>query len=151
RTFDLALYARMAWGLVHGEAWDPIVGGNFLGGHLPFVLAPLGLLGVVLGTVPVLLVAQSLAIALAAWPLAQLGARRLGRAGGIAAAAIWLLYPNLGHVATYEVHPGTLAVWPLCCAIDACDRKRPCALAWLCAATVACRASLALQTFVLGL
>ena len=77
RTFDLALYARLAWGLVHGQAWDPIVGGSFLGGHLPFVLLPLGAARRALGTVPVLLVAQSVALALAAWPLSLIGARRL--------------------------------------------------------------------------
>jgi uncharacterized membrane protein len=151
RTFDLALYARMTWGLAHGQAWDPIVGGNFLGGHVPFALVPLALLGRWLGAVPVLLVSQSLTVALAAWPVSQFGARRLGAAGGVAAGLAWLLYPNLGHVATYEFHPGTLAVLPLCWALDAFDREQPRALVLLCLAVVACRVSLALQTFVLGL
>jgi uncharacterized membrane protein len=150
-TFDLALYARMTWGLAHGQAWDPIVGGNFFGGHVPFVLVPLALLSRWLGTVPVLLVSQSLAVALAAWPVSQLGARKLGAAGGVAAALAWLLYPNLGHVATYEFHPGTVAVLPLCWALDAFDRQRPRALALLCLAVVACRVSLALQTCMLAL
>jgi hypothetical protein len=49
------------------------------------------------------------------------------------------------------MHPGTLAVWPLCAAFDAFDRQRPVALCLLCAAAVACRASLSLQTIMLGL
>lgn len=150
-TFDLALYTRMAWGLAHAQAWDPIVGGNFLGGHVPFVLVPLGFLGRLVDLVPVLLVTQSLAVALAAWPVARIGARRLGRAGGVVTALAWLLYPNLGHVTTYEFHPGTLALLPLCYALDAFDRGQPRALALSCLASVACRVSLALQTFVLGL
>ena len=52
-----------------------------------------------------LLAAQSLALALAAWPLSLIGARRFGPRGGVAAALAYLLYPNLGHVATYEFHP----------------------------------------------
>src|SRR3977135_4188011 len=60
-TFDLALYARMAWGLAHNQAWDPIVGGSFLGGHLPLVLAPLGWLGRLVPLVPLLLITQSCA------------------------------------------------------------------------------------------
>jgi uncharacterized membrane protein len=151
RTFDLALYGRMAWGLTHGEAWDPIVGGHFLGGHVPLVMVPLAWIGRLLGTVPVLLLTQSLAVALAAWPLSRIAERRMGPAAGFAAALAFLLYPNLGHVATYEMHPGTLAVWPLCAALDALDRQRPVALCLLCAAAVACRASLSLQTIMLGL
>lgn len=150
RTFDLALYARMAWGLVRGDGSDPIVGGSFLGAHVAWVLYPLGLLGELFGTVRVLLVAQAFALAVAAWPLARLGHRRAGFIGAMAATFAWLLYPNLFHVATYEFHPGTLAVWPLCAALDAFDRRQPRALAWCCAAMVACRASLALVTVFVG-
>lgn len=153
QTFDLALYARLAWGLVHGEPWDPIANGL---GHLPFVLLPLGGLGALFGTVPTLLAAQSLALALAAWPLSLIGARRFGPTGGVAAAIAYLLYPNLGHVATYEFHPGNIAMLPLAYALATLDEpqapphRQTRALVWLCVAVVACRASLALQTAVIG-
>ena len=150
QTFDLALYARLAWGVAHGELSDPIGGGHFFGGHLSLVLLPLGLLGRVFGTVPVLLIAQSLCVALAALPIAALAMRRLGTPAGVVAAISFLFYPNLGHVTTYEFHPGNLAVLPLCYALDALDRQSPRALLWLCVAVVACRASLALQTLMLG-
>ncbi|MFI5308302.1 MAG: DUF2079 domain-containing protein [Polyangiales bacterium] len=151
RTYDLALYARVAWGLAHFDAWDPIVGGGPFGGHSSFVLLPLGALGALLGTVPVLLVAQAIAIALSAWPIALIGSRRLGVIGGPLAACAFLLYPNLGHVASYEFHPGTLAILPLCWAMHALDREQPRALAACCAAALACRASIAPQTLMLGL
>jgi uncharacterized membrane protein len=151
RTFDLALYARMAWGLMHVEAWDPIVGGNFVGGHASLVLLPLGVLGWMFGAVPVLIAVQSAAVALAAWPVARIGARRFGPAGGFAAGLAFLLYPNLGHTTTFEFHPGTVAVLPLCWALDALDRKQAKQLLWWCVAVVSCRASLALQTLMLGL
>jgi hypothetical protein len=155
QTFDLALYARLAWGLVHAEPWDPIVGGNFLGGHMPWVLLPLGALGALLGTVPVLLVAQSLCVALAALPIARAATRRLGPPAGVVAALAFLLYPNLGHVATYEFHPGTLAILPLACALEVLDRPAeraaPRELALWCALALACRVSLALQTVLIGL
>jgi uncharacterized membrane protein len=150
-TFDLALYARMAWGLAHNQAWDPVVGGSFLGGHLALVLAPLGWLGWLIPLVPLLLIAQSCAVALAAWPLSRFAARHLGSAGAVLAALVWLLYPNLAHVASYEFHPGTLGLLPLCCALDRFDRAQPRGLALFCLAAVACRASLALQTCALGL
>jgi uncharacterized membrane protein len=150
-TFDLALYTRMAWGLARGQTADPIAGGDFWSSHAAFVLWPLGWLGRWIGDTPsVLLWTQSAAIALAAWPVARFATRRLGAAGGAAAAFAFLLYPNLGHVAAYEFHPGSLALVPLCAALDAFDRERPRALLLWCVAAIACRASLSLQTAMLG-
>src|SRR5689334_3275795 len=85
-TFDLAEYARLAWGMVHGQAWDSIMGGNVLGGHMPWVLAPLGALGALwsalwgdeLGTAKVLLVAQAGALAFSGYPIFRIAARWLG-------------------------------------------------------------------------
>jgi hypothetical protein len=67
RTYDLALYARMAWGLAHGEPWVTVVGAHAAILHSAWILWPLGLLGRFLGTVPVLLVSQVLAVAGATW------------------------------------------------------------------------------------
>lgn len=149
-TFDLAEYARLAWGLAHGSFWDPIVDTPFWGGHLSFVLAPLGLLGRLFGTVRVLLAAQALCMALTALPLARIGARRLGPHGALVAAAAYLLHPNLGHVASYEFHPGNLALLPLSFALDALDRRAPRALCGWALAIVLCRADLSLVTLMLG-
>lgn len=142
RTFDLALYARIAWGLAHGDGWSPISRASALGCHLSPVLLPLGLLGRVLGTVPVLLAAQSLCIALMLFPLARIGARRLGTRGVWLAGAAWLLYPNLFHVGTYEFHPGTLALLPMCWAFDALDRGNLKQLGWCALGALACREEL---------
>lgn len=143
-TFDLAFYARMAWGLSRGDTWDPIVGANVLGLHLSPVLAPLGLLGRLFGTAQVLLVAQAAAIAAAAWPLARIGARRWGDAGALLGAIAWLAYPNLGHVAAYEAHPGTLAVLPLAWLADGIDRKCARTIVLSSIAVLACREDLGL-------
>ena len=150
RTFDLALYARQAWGLVHGDYWDPIVDSHFLGTHVALVLWPLGLVGQRFGMVPVLIVAQALAFALAALPLAQIGARRFGDRGALLAAGAWLLYPNLGHVASYEFHPGSLGMLPLAFALDALDRGRAGVFALSCLGLLLCRADFALLGVLLG-
>src|SRR4051812_2935916 len=42
RTFDLALYTRMAWGLARLDLWAPIIDAPLLGCHLSPVLLPLG-------------------------------------------------------------------------------------------------------------
>lgn len=150
RTYDLALYARQAWGLAHGDLWDPIVGAHFLGTHVAVVLWPLGLLGKSFGVVHVLLIAQAVGFGLATLPLAQIGARRFGDVGALSAATAWLLYPNISQVASYEFHPGSLGVWPLALALDAFDRRWRVGFVLCCAALLACRADFALLTLVFG-
>ena len=150
RTYDLALYAREAWGLAHGDLWDPMLGAHFLGTHVAVVLWPLGLLGRLFGTVPVLLFAQALALGLATLPLSQIGARRFGDIGGLIAALLWLLYPNIAHVASYEFHPGSLAVLPLALALDALDRRAGWALVFSVLGMLTCRADLAVLVSMLG-
>ncbi|HEY2732984.1 MAG TPA: DUF2079 domain-containing protein, partial [Polyangiales bacterium] len=151
RTYDLALYARQAWGLAHGQLWDPIVGAHFLGTHVALVLWPLGQLGDRFGTVRVLLIAQALAFGLATLPLSRIGARRFGDAGALCTAMAWLLYPNLSHVASYEFHPGSLGVLPLAFALDALDRPRAISFFVACLALLACRADFAFLTALLAL
>jgi uncharacterized membrane protein len=151
RTFDLALYARMAWGFAHGDLWAPIVGAPALGCHLSPVLLPLGLLGRLLGTVPVLLSAQALAIALTLFPMARIGARRLGTRGMWLGVVAWALYPNLFHVGTYEFHPGTLAVLPMAWAFDALDRAKLEQLGWCLLGVLVCREDLGAFCIVLTL
>ncbi len=149
RTFDLALYARVAWGFAHGDAWSSVLNTHALGAHVSPVLLPLGLLGRLAsalgardGQVWVLLCAQAACVALALWPFARIAARRAGLRGIWLAAAAWLLYPNLGHVTTYEFHPGTLAVLPMAWAYDALDRGKLGALGWACLGVLACREDL---------
>src|SRR5687767_2086370 len=104
RTFDLAEYARLAWGLVHGQPWDPIMGGNVLGGHMPWVLAPLGaigaavsaLLGDGLGTAKTLIVAQAWALAFSGYPLFRIATRWIGGSSAVMVLLAYLAYPTLG-------------------------------------------------------
>ncbi|NOY92839.1 MAG: DUF2079 domain-containing protein [Deltaproteobacteria bacterium] len=151
QTFDLAMYSRMAWGLAHGNLWDPILSANDLGLHLSPVLLPFGLVGRLVDPAVVLLVGQALFVALAAWPLARIGARRLGTAGAILGAVSLLLYPNLLHVATYEAHPGTLALLPLAWSLDAADRGDARAFAFACLGVMCCREDLAMPLALLAI
>jgi len=150
RSFDLAFYARLAWGLARGRTYEPLVGAHVFGLHLSPVLVPLGLLGAAFGTVRVLLVAQALAVAATAWPLARIGARRFGDLGALAGAGALLLHPNLAPVVSEAFHPGTLAVLPLAWAIDALDRRDPRAFVASVVGVLACREDLAIATAVLG-
>ncbi|HEX6240709.1 MAG TPA: DUF2079 domain-containing protein [Polyangiales bacterium] len=160
RTFDLALYARIAWGIAHGDLTTRVLATTPLGTHLSLVLAPLGLAGRALSalglggsapTVHVLLVAQAACAALCVFPLARIGARHLGRRGALLAVLGWLLYPNVFHVATYEFHPGTLALLPICWAFDALERGHVRHLSLCCAGMLACREDFGAMAIVFAL
>ncbi len=151
RTFDLALYARIAWGLARGDLWSPVLNTHAFGSHLAPVLWPLGLLGRLFGTVPVLLFAQALCIALTVFPIARVGARRLGNRGVWLGVAAYLLYPNLFHAGTYEFHPGTLAVLPMAWSFDALDRANLKALVGAVAGVLCCREDLGAFCLLLAL
>lgn len=150
-TFDLAFYARLTWGIGHGDYYNPLVGAKLWGLHLSWVLLPLGLLARFVATVPLLLVVQAAAVAAAGIPLARVAARRVGHPlAADAALAVWLLYPAVGSVASYEFHPSALALLPLALSLDYLDRRllRPGLVAL--AAAVACREDVALIAALLG-
>lgn len=144
RTFDLAFYTRMAWGGVRADFWMPIVDAHILGLHLSPILLPLGLLGIVIGTVNALLLAQALSAFGAAVCLARLGHRRMGSLGAWLGVFALLLHPNLGHVLTYEVHPGTLALFPLAWAAERLEARDGRGVFFACIAMLLCREDLAL-------
>lgn len=151
RTFDLGFYGRLAWGLAAFDGWDPIQHTHVLGLHVSPVLVPLGWLGRLFGTIPVLLTAQVLAVAGAAVVLGRLGARRLGPVGHLAGPIAFLAHPNLSHVTTYEFHPGTLAVLPLAWALERLDAGDARGVARGAVGLLLCREDLALVALMLAL
>ena len=151
RTFDLAFYGRLSWGLAVFDGWDPLQHANVLGLHLSLILIPLGWLGRVFGTVPVLLTAQVAAVAGAALLLGRLAHRHLGRLGWLVGPLVFLGYPNISHVVSYEWHPGTMAVLPLAWALERLDASDRRGVVWASLGVLACREDLALVTALLGL
>ncbi|MEM9067617.1 MAG: DUF2079 domain-containing protein [Myxococcota bacterium] len=150
QTFDLAFYSRMAWGLSAGDVWDPFLNAHVLGLHVSPVLVPLGWLGHLLGTPMVLLAAQAAAAVGAASLLGRFGERRLGQSGWMLGVTALLAHPNLGHVVTYEAHPGTLALLPLAGAIERLDAKDRRGFLIACVGILACREDLALSVVLLA-
>jgi hypothetical protein len=106
----------------------------------------LGLLGTLVGTAPLLIVTQAAALAAATFPLARIGAHHLGPRGAAVGAIAWLLYPNLGHVAGYEVHPGAMAALPLAWMAWSIDRENVRGLVLGALGVLTCREDLALVT-----
>lgn len=151
-TFDLAFYTRLVWGAGHGDLWNPLVNAPLWGLHLSLVLIPLGLLGRLASVVPLLLVVQAASVAAAGIPLARIASRRIGHpAAPYVALLVYLLFPTVGSIASYEFHPSSLALLPLCIALDFFDQRR--AVAGVVALFVAtlCREDVALCAALTGL
>ncbi len=151
-TFDLAFYARMVWGAGHWDLANPLVGAPLWGLHLSLVLLPLGFFSRFVPVVPLLLIVQAVCVGAAAIPLARLAFRRIGHtSAAFAAALVYLLYPTVGSIATYEFHPSSLALLPLALALDWLDQRevRKGAVALLLAAL--CREDVALVCGLVGL
>ena len=151
RTFDLGFYGRLAWGLAVFDTWDPIQNAHVLGLHVSPVLIPLGWLGRILGTIPVLLTAQVAAVAGAALVLGRLATRHVGPLGHLIGPIAFLAHPNLSHVTTYEFHPGTLAVLPLAWALERLDAGDSKGVARGAIGLLLCREDLALVALMLAL
>ncbi len=156
RNFDLAFYARLSWGEAHRDAWEPIVDASVYGLHFVWLFEAVTWLGELIGHVRMLILIQSLAISLSAFPLARMASRIFtplgcGPLAAYVAALAFLLHPNLSHVATNDVHPGTLALLPLAWLVDALHRKSAHGLVWSSIGVLLCREDLAITVALFGL
>ncbi len=124
-TFDLAFYARIVWGLGHGDRYQPLTNSDLWGLHASPILYVLGTLGRALPIIPLMLVVQAASVCAAGIPLSRIAARRVGHphAADVTIVA-WLLYPTVASLATYEFHPSALALFPLAQAVDWLDRRQ---------------------------
>jgi uncharacterized membrane protein len=153
RTFDLAFYVRIVWGLGRGDLWVPLSGASYLGLHLEPALSVLGLVGRVVPIAPLLLLCQAAAVACAPLPLYRLARRHLSSPWlAVVVALTALLYPTISVSTLFDFHPGTMAVTPLLFALDAFDRgpsHRTALCAWLLVA-LSLREDVALSIVVIG-
>lgn len=117
---DLAIFTQAVDGVLRGTVYGSIRGMAWPGDHASLVLFPLAPLYALWRSPLLLLVVQSLALALGAVPAYRIAARELGsRGAGIVFAAAYLLYPAVGFVNLFEFHPEALSVTPLLLAFDA--------------------------------
>lgn len=129
---DLGLFTQAVDRLLHGSLWSSIRGMSWLGDHTSLNLLLVAPLYALLPSPLTLLAVQSAALAAGALPAFQLARRELGDERlALAAAALYLAFPALWWVATFEFHPEALAVAPLLAAFLAlrAGRTGPC-LAW---------------------
>ena len=111
QTFDLAIFDQATWLISCGQApFVTIRGLSILGEHFSAILYLLAPLYWIWPSAKMLLLAQTLALALGALPVYALGRRCTGSPLiGLAFGFTYLLYPALQWSNVFEFHPDTLA------------------------------------------
>ena len=108
--FDLAIFAHAVDGVLRGTLFESIRGMNWLGDHSSLILIPLAPLYALFRDARMLLILQSVALALGAWPVYRMARRELEREwAAVCCAALYLLFPALHYSNLFEFHPETLA------------------------------------------
>jgi len=108
--FDLAIFAHAVDGVLRGTFFESIRGMNWLGDHSSLILIPLAPLYALFRDARMLLVLQSAALALGAWPVYRMARRELEHEwAAVCCAALYLLFPALQYSNLFEFHPETLA------------------------------------------
>jgi uncharacterized membrane protein len=117
--FDLAIFAHAVDGVLRGSFFESIRGMNWLGDHSSLILIPLAPLHALFRDARMLLIVQSVALALGAWPVYRMARRELEREWAAACcAALYLMFPALQYSNLFEFHPETLATPALLFALD---------------------------------
>ncbi len=106
RAYDLGIMENVLWNSAHGRWFaSALEGGSHLGVHSSFILALLLPFYAFLPRAETLLAAQSVLLALAAWPLYLLARDRLGSAWqAFCIAAIYLVHPAVAGANLYDFH-----------------------------------------------
>lgn len=123
--FDLAIQHQVVWNLAHGRGFESSIEvANYLGDHVALTLPLFAPLLWIWDDVRILLIAQSLVLALGAVPVYRIALRRLGRADAIVWSAVYLLTPAIGFMNKYDFHDLILALPFLLAALDAMSADR---------------------------
>jgi len=111
-SVDLGIFKEALWNTLHGRVMhSPTVGYSFLGEHFAPVLFLLVPLYALWPTSACLLIVQTLAVSVAAWPVYLLGRNvGLGRALATALAAAMLFSPPMHTALLYDFHMDLLGV-----------------------------------------
>ena len=148
---DLAIFTQAVDGVLRGTVFSSIRGMAWPGDHASLVLFPLAPLYALWQSPLLLLVVQSIALALGAMPAYRLAARELGSpAAGLAFAAAYLLHPAVGFINLFEFHPEALSVAPLLFAFDALRAGRLRAMGLWLGLAVLCREEVALVALAMA-
>jgi len=152
-TFDLGIQDQVVWNTAQGRPFaSSIEVENFLGDHVAFILMLISPLYWIWSDVKILLILQTVALALGALPIFCIARKELeSNPAGIVFAVAYLAYPALGFMNRFDFHALTFATPLLLYAFYFIWRGR---LWWATVFILLCvftREEMGLTVFMLGL
>ena len=149
---DLGIFVNLFWNLTHGNGWyNGMLERNFLGEHFSPLLVLIAPLYRIWPAPECLLVVQSAALAVGAWPIYRLARFRLGHGAGLVAMYAYFVYPPLLGAALHDFHEVALAVPLLGFAIWWLSQGRSGLSVLALAGAVLCKEELALTAAAFGI
>jgi len=148
---DLGIFTNLLWNLTHGGGWHSgMLERHFLGEHFSPILILIMPLFRVWPASECLLVVQSIALALGAWPIYLLARSRLGHGVALLVMFAYFVYPPLLGVALHDFHEVALAVPLLGFAVWWLSQGRTLPAVLALAAAILCKEELALTAAMIG-
>lgn len=110
-AYDLGLQENVLWNILHGDfLFSSLMDSHYLGVHTSLVLLPVAVVYAIFPATETLLVLQTIAIAMAAWPLFLLARRMLGNdSQAFVVGLIWLTHPAVAGGNFYDFHATVFA------------------------------------------
>jgi uncharacterized membrane protein len=102
RDWDLAIYANILWNLVHGKVYSSLFANNFLLDHSSMIAFVIAVPYFIFRHPVFLLVLQSFAIAVSAFPIFFTSRRKLDDLSAVILTLLYLCYPALHYANLYE-------------------------------------------------
>jgi uncharacterized membrane protein len=125
--YDLGIFDQVVWNSLHGRLFENSImidSPSFLGHHFSPILLALVPIYAVWSDARALLAVQTLALALAAFPIYWFARKQLGAVLALALAGTYFLYPSTQYVNLFEFHEIALATPLLAFALFFLLRKR---------------------------
>lgn len=102
---DLAIINNVFWNVAHGNGfWSSIQGHSYLGDHFTPILVLLLPIYYLWQSPEILLILQSLFLALAAWPIYKIAKLKLNKNLALGIALLWLVNPLVHNINLFEFH-----------------------------------------------
>lgn len=151
-TFDLGIYDQAVWLIRHGEPLFLSTRGlHVFGDHFAPILCLLAPLYCMWESPRCLLAAQTLGLAIGAWPVYEI-ARIHVRSRGTALffAVAYLLNPAIGWMNAFDFHPEALATPILLFGLWACEARRPRPLLMAMVLLLLCKETMGITVAMVG-
>lgn len=148
--WDFALYANGMWNLIHGKAWLSVLKTTLLLDHSSFIAYVVAVPYFVFRHPATLLILQSIALGVSAFPVYLVAKDRLGALAGLIITLLYLSYPALYYAYLYEFYFEAFAVPFLAFAVYFLLRNNKLAFALMIVAACSCKENIPLTIIMLG-